>query len=280
MDDRFALVEFQGDQLLTIFDGQTVRVAMKALVEGLGLGWGSQRQKIMDDPVLSKGVTLSVIPSERGAQETVTLPLDLMQGWLFKLNPSRVAPEARERVIAYQRECYQVLHDYWVKGAAINPRLNQIEHSDRTSRRRELPALLDRLERETHPEKRRIIHAMVVKACEAEGIEPPALDAIAPPPEHRPELAEAFFAALSELRDRGVEIDFHRDPAMLAVPLKHVELAAIQHKIKCARGQPLWAALRAHVAFEMAGAVNCRDGKSRHCWVFKREMLPVEFPAA
>lgn len=279
MDSRVALVEFQGAQHLTIFDGEQVRVAMKPLVEALGIDWVSQYKRINRDPLLSEGMVKMTMPSERGMQETVTLPIDLMHGWLFTLTVSKVREDARERILAYQRECYQVLHDYWVKGQAINPRLNQIEHSDRTSRRRELPNLLDRMEKESHPEKRRVIHALIVKACEAEGIEPPALDAIAPPPEQRPEIAEAFFAALVDLRDFGISFDLHRDPSLLAIPLKDVERAAARHGIKSARGQPLWAALRAHVAFEMAGAVNCRDGKSRHCWVFRREKLPVELPA-
>jgi len=183
--------------------------------------------------------------------------------------------EIRKAVILFQEEAFDVLFAHFFQG-----RKGTIagEISDRGARRRELPALLDRMKTETHPEVRRVIHQVIVRACEAEGIEPPTIDAIAPPPEQRPELAETFFAALSELQDKGVPVDYHRDPTLLAVPLKAVEFAAVRHKIKCARGQPLWAALRAHVAFEMAGAVNCRDGKSRHCWVFRREKLPVEFP--
>lgn len=264
-DSRFALVEFQGAQLLTGFDGETVRVAMKPLVEALGIGWASQYQKIMGDPVLSKGVTLSVIPSERGAQQTVTLPIDLMHGWLFKLNPEKVAPEARERVIAYQRECYQVLHDYWVKGAAINPRgAAQIEHSDRTTRRRELPGLLDRMEREAHPEKRRILHAMIVRACEAEGIEPPLPDAIAPAPDLAMIAAEAALARVDTLVRERPELNHHRSDYLIAVRGKDLQELGIH------LGKSVKLALARHPRFVGNKGVNNPKNQNVHCWIFTR----------
>jgi hypothetical protein len=37
------------------------------------------------------------------------LPLKYLNGWLFGVNASRVKPELRERVIQYQRECYDIL---------------------------------------------------------------------------------------------------------------------------------------------------------------------------
>lgn len=275
MDSRVALVEFQGSQHLTIFDGEKVRVAMKPLVEALGIDWVSQYKRINRDPLLSEGMVKMTMPSERGMQETVTLPIDLMHGWLFTLTVSKVREESRERILAYQRECYQVLHDYWAKGAATNPRMNQIEHSDRTARRRELPALLDRLEKERHPEKRRVIYELVVRACEAEGITPPMFDAIAPPLELFPAVAEQFFAGLSKLAAEGVEIDHHRNPAILAVSLPQVAAAFATHRIDNPRKAELLPALRGHVAFINTGPVNCRDGKPRHCWTFIRTKLPA-----
>jgi hypothetical protein len=37
------------------------------------------------------------------------LPLKYLNGWLFGVNANRVKPELRERVIQYQRECYDIL---------------------------------------------------------------------------------------------------------------------------------------------------------------------------
>ena len=100
-DHKFALVEFNDTQLLTMFDGQTIRVAMKPLAEAMGYSWQGQHEKITSDAVLAEGIKLILIPSNRGGQDMLTLPLDLMHGWMFKLSPSKAKPEFRSRIIAY-----------------------------------------------------------------------------------------------------------------------------------------------------------------------------------
>ena len=52
---------------------------------------------------------MMALPSAGGPQETFCLRLDLLQGWLFGIDAARVAPEARDRVLAYKRECCAVL---------------------------------------------------------------------------------------------------------------------------------------------------------------------------
>ncbi len=37
------------------------------------------------------------------------IPLDYLNGWLFGVNASRVKADVREKLIAYQRDCYRVL---------------------------------------------------------------------------------------------------------------------------------------------------------------------------
>jgi hypothetical protein len=37
----------------------------------------------------------------------------MLNGWLFGVDSNRVKPELKERVIAYQRECFKVLSDYF-----------------------------------------------------------------------------------------------------------------------------------------------------------------------
>lgn len=269
-DNRFALVEFQGDQLLTIFDGQTVRVAMKPLVERLGISWPRQSQKLKEDAVLSKGVALTAIPSDRGAQETITLPIDLMQGWLFKLNPDKVAPEARERVIAYQRECYQVLHDYWVRGAAINPRFG----TSATSGATDLLKLTDRLKHEWHPEIKAMLHTLLGQMCDRMNLPLPRIEAFGQPAPDDLEIADGFFAGLIDLKRAGVEFDHHRRADLLAVSLPQLERLFATAAIDAPRGAPLRRALRQHPAFIEAAAVNGRDTRIRRCWIFDRSKLP------
>lgn len=54
-------------------------------------------------------MTVMVIPSEGGSQETACLRLDLLHGWLFTVDALRVKAPIRATVLTYQRECYAAL---------------------------------------------------------------------------------------------------------------------------------------------------------------------------
>jgi hypothetical protein len=50
--------------------------------------------------------------------EMICLPLRFLNGWLFGVNPKRVRPDLRDRVIRYQRECYDALAQAFQSPAA------------------------------------------------------------------------------------------------------------------------------------------------------------------
>jgi hypothetical protein len=125
MSESVAQVEFHGQKLLTTEKDGVVYVAMKPVVENIGLTWRKQLALITRDPVLSEGITIMGIPSAGGVQDAVFLPLEYLNGWLFRVNASRYAGNRRESIIAYQRECYRALYSYWHRGGAINPRAHQ-----------------------------------------------------------------------------------------------------------------------------------------------------------
>jgi hypothetical protein len=56
------------------------------------------------------------MPSVGGEQETVTLDLPLLPGWLFGVSVKRVRAECREAVLLYQRRCHDVLHRHFFGG--------------------------------------------------------------------------------------------------------------------------------------------------------------------
>jgi plasmid stabilization system protein ParE len=63
--------------------------------------------------------------------ETLCLPLDYLSGWLFGINATRVNPEARERLIRYQKECYKVLAEAFQEGRlTADPTLDDLLRSD------------------------------------------------------------------------------------------------------------------------------------------------------
>lgn len=110
---EIATIDFHGDRLF-VFEREGDRyVAMRPIVEALGLDWSAQYRRICRDEVLMEGVAIMATPSAGGAQETICLPLDLINGWLFGVDASRVRPELRDRITLYRRECYRALAEHF-----------------------------------------------------------------------------------------------------------------------------------------------------------------------
>jgi hypothetical protein len=132
---REETIDFYGDEIPTALvvideDGrQVVYVPVRPLVEYMGLSWSGQRARIMRDAVLSEavqGVRVTRTPEEGGSQVMFCLPLDYINGFLFGINANRVKSELRDRLITYQRECYQVLAAAFLDPAAAVERLRHL----------------------------------------------------------------------------------------------------------------------------------------------------------
>ncbi|MCX6076399.1 MAG: hypothetical protein NTW78_05860 [Campylobacterales bacterium] len=128
------VVEFYGEQLLTAKSDEGVEfVAMKPLCENLGLDWSAQRQRLLRDEVLKQGMVIITTPADNGglggAQKTVFIPTEYLNGWLFGVDVSRLKDEAtKAKIIVYKKECYKVLHKHWnKKSGSPNERLDRVE---------------------------------------------------------------------------------------------------------------------------------------------------------
>ncbi len=115
-------VDFYGDEITTALvevEGQSVMyIPLRPICEYLGLSWSGQRERTIRDRVLSQEVALVRVTRSTatgGIPDSLCLPVDFLNGWLFGINASRVKPEHQEKVIRYQRECYRVLRE------AFNP---------------------------------------------------------------------------------------------------------------------------------------------------------------
>lgn len=116
-------VNFRGDQLYGFENDDGVYVALKPIVESMGLDWSAQLKRVKRDPILAEGMAMMATPFGRGGdQEAVCLKMDLVNGWLFTIDSSRIAnDQVRDRVLLYQRECYGVLFKHFYKGAKATP---------------------------------------------------------------------------------------------------------------------------------------------------------------
>lgn len=113
-------VPFHGDNLYLVTHNGEPYTPMKPIVEGMGMAWQTQHRKLSER--FNKGITEMVIPSAGGSQSMTCLALRKLNGWLQTINPNKVRPEIRDKVIQYQEECDDVLYEYWTKGQVANPR--------------------------------------------------------------------------------------------------------------------------------------------------------------
>lgn len=121
MSNQLIPVSFRGDSLALIDHKGEPYVAMKPVVRGMGLDWKSQHAKLKANAE-RWGMVMITMPSLGGAQETMSLPLRKLVGWMTTIQPSRVRPEIKDKIIAYQNECDDALWQYWSAGRAVNPR--------------------------------------------------------------------------------------------------------------------------------------------------------------
>lgn len=88
-------------------------IAMKPIVENMGLAWQVQHRKITEK--FGSAVTIMVTTGTDGKRyEMVCLPLTKLAAFLYTINPAKVKPELRELVIAYQEECDEVLFNHFM----------------------------------------------------------------------------------------------------------------------------------------------------------------------
>ena len=114
-------INFNNQQLLTVEKDGIKYVAVKPICENLGLDWDSQRTKIKNNHILNEGAVIITFPSEGGPQQTTCLPIDMINGWLFTINPNKVSEEIKPLVIYYQKECYKALFEFWNKPKGQEP---------------------------------------------------------------------------------------------------------------------------------------------------------------
>ncbi|ECD9289834.1 phage antirepressor Ant [Salmonella enterica subsp. houtenae serovar 50:g,z51:-] len=115
-------VPFNGQQIITAMAAGVAYVAMKPIVENLGMSWGTQQQKLMKQLDKFNCIHMNMVAADGKLRKLLCLPLKKLNGWLFSINPEKVRADIRDKLIKYQEECFTVLHDYWTKGKAENPR--------------------------------------------------------------------------------------------------------------------------------------------------------------
>ncbi|EJV7804231.1 phage antirepressor Ant [Escherichia coli] len=149
-------VPFNGQQIITAMAAGVAYVAMKPIVESLGMSWSTQQTKLMKQISKFNCVHMNMVAADGKLRKLLCLPLKKLNGWLFSINPEKVRADIRDKLIQYQEECFTVLHDYWTKGKAENAR-KKTSVDDRTPLRDAVNMLVSK-KHLMYPEAYAMIH--------------------------------------------------------------------------------------------------------------------------
>lgn len=131
------IVPFHNTNLSIVnYNGQPY-VPMKPIVEGMGLAWQSQHEKLKQR--FASTIMEIVIVANDGRKRLMTcLPLKKLFGWMMTISPNKVKPEIKDAIIKYQDECDDVLWNYWSGKISARQKaydeLNRIDMDEKISK--------------------------------------------------------------------------------------------------------------------------------------------------
>jgi hypothetical protein len=130
-------IQFRDQRLICVEHQNELFVAMKPIVEGMGMKWKNQHKKMVtcvplkgdagteekryhhngDAELFFNRFRVQIfsfkMPHDNQSREHIFMPLRRLNGWLMTISANRVKPAIRNTVIAYQQECDEVLFKHF-----------------------------------------------------------------------------------------------------------------------------------------------------------------------
>lgn len=115
------IIEFKKTELYCPVDNEQIYVAIKPICEAIGIDSDAQNRRIKRDEILSQLRSLvTATGRDNKTYEMVCLPLQYIFGWLFTIESSQVKKSAKQSILDYKKECYDVLYNhFWNHTKAI-----------------------------------------------------------------------------------------------------------------------------------------------------------------
>ena len=110
--------EFLGKEVTLVDNNGIAYVAMREIVEGIGLAWKPKYKKLTDHSQKFSCYHMTTTGKDGKKYEMLCMPIKKLNGWLFSINPNKVHADLKERLENYQEECFLALWDYWTVGVA------------------------------------------------------------------------------------------------------------------------------------------------------------------
>lgn len=106
--------KINGVDIVTVERDGEIFVPIKPICEAIGIDVDAQRNKLNSDQFFySTAAIIAAVAADEKEREMYCIRLRDVYGWLATINPGKVAPEARETVSRYRRECYDVLYEHF-----------------------------------------------------------------------------------------------------------------------------------------------------------------------
>ena len=110
--------EFLGKEITLVDNNGVAYVAMREIVEGIGLSWGTQSIKLNENSKKFNCFHIETVGADGKNRQMLCMPIKKLNGWLFSINPNKVRADLKQRLEEYQEECFLALWDYWTEGIA------------------------------------------------------------------------------------------------------------------------------------------------------------------
>lgn len=113
-------IPFKNTTITAAADEGRPLVSLRHMCESIGVDPEGQRKKLKDK-TWARAVLISAHDNTGRSQQMTMIDRRTMTMWLATIEPSRVKPEARPMLEAFQNEAADALDAYFHEGGAINP---------------------------------------------------------------------------------------------------------------------------------------------------------------
>ena len=106
------------------------------------MDFSAQRTKIIEDKSFKATVAIiATVGADGKNRDMVCLPVKHICGWLYSINPGKVAPEVEDRILSYREEVNDLLTSHFFGEVLNNSQLIEEERQARKERE-EVDAML------------------------------------------------------------------------------------------------------------------------------------------
>lgn len=127
MSTELVRIPFHGRELQAMLRQGEGHLVLRPACDDLGLDFSGQLQRLKRQPWATMGI-MTTAGADSKERELVGLHVDSVPMWLATIQTSRVKPERRPLLIAYQKECARVLRDHFIGKAGPQQQSLPFDH--------------------------------------------------------------------------------------------------------------------------------------------------------